>query len=1075
MEAPTSASLGAMLSLLRKLHDLLAPESQLIKPLKDGIDLLKQDLERVHAAMVELSETETPTKMASHWMNEVRDLSYDIEDYIGNTMHSYSNSGADLESIDCGRIGEFGASVRDARQRHEIYGLGRCTSRFTCVQIPAPNWKGTSLVGIEKSKIELTNKLTNDAEPQLKVVSILGCGGIGKTALAKQVFRELGGRFECRAFVQASRMPDTKRLLRSMLSQVRRHSQLPADRCTVQDLIDNICGHIQDKRYFIVIDDLWETTSWDIVNSAFPKGHDCSRILMTTAIEDIALECCDYQCDDICKMKPISRDDSANLFFNSVFGSEQNCSEQLREVSSEIVRNCGGLPLGIINIARLLASEMDNLELWCHVQKYLSSSMATNHTSEDILRNIVRFSYKSLPRHLKTCLQYLTMYPEGCIICKADLVKQWAAEGFIRETKGEDANAVADSYFDELVSKGMVQPNNRTYSDEVLSCTVHHMVFDVIKDMSVEENFTTAVDYSQPITRLPFKVRRLSLHVSNTKYATKPAHISLSQARSLNFYGLAECLPSTLEFKQLRVLILEFWGDQEEFDLRGIFRLFQLRYVQVTTDMIVKLPATIQSLQYLETLQLNARVANVPSDIVYLPKLLHFRLRDVTNLPDNIGRMVSLCTLESLDLSNISEQNVWGLGEMMNLQDLQLNCSTELSGRLKRNLTALASSLGKFGKLRTLILAPSGTSMYMDCSSSVSSPPLSLQRLELLPPICIFSRLPKWIGQLKRLCILKIVVRELLSNDVHGLTMLPELTVLSLNVQQSTEETIVFNRKAFPVLKYFKFRCGVLRIAFQAEAMPNLQKLKIEFNAHRGEQYGDMLTGIEHLLKLQEIIGRIGAPAAAEESDKKAAESALSDATKKHSRIFRFNIRWINWVEEEVFMISDPPERSSRSDEEKQKANEQDATNKPSGTEIVIEDSSFSREPSYVVSQAYQVEIESTELADASGSLSHPTHNPRRKHLPINFPRNCADTAADRWQPRRESVVPKFGEWDSTTPEAGERFTGIFSRVREEKQSQAGKPSGFGNDATHRHGKFSTRHKDGYTSKKLCTCFGWCR
>lgn len=902
MEVPTSASMGAMGSLLRKLHVLLTPEyQQLIEPVKDGIELLLQDLEAVKAAMVDLSEMETPTMMARHWMNEVRDLSYDIEDYIDNTMDSCSNSGADLESFDCGRIGEFGASIEEARQRHEIYELGRCTSRFTCPQIPAPNWKGINLVGMGKSKVELTNKLTDGSLPQLKVVSILGCAGVGKTALAKQVFCELRGRFECRAFVQVSRMPDTKRLLRSMLSQFRRHNRLPADRCTVQDLIDNIRDHIQDKRYFIVIDDLWETTSWDIINSAFPKGQDCSRILMTTTIEDVALECCDYQSDDICKMKPLSRDDSLNLFLNSAFGSEQNCSERLREVSTEIVRNCGGLPLGIINIARLLASEVDNLELWHHVQKHLSSSMATNHTSEDKLRNIVRLCYRCLPCRLKTCLQYLTMYPEGCIIWKADLVKQWTAEDFIRETEREDANAVADSYFDELVSRGMMQPNNRTYSDMVLSCTVHHMVFDVVKDMSVEENFTTALDYSQPITRLNFKIRRLSLHVSNTKYATKPVHISLSQARSLNFYGLAECLPSTLQFKQLRVLMLEFWDDQEEFDLRGIFRLLQLRYVQVTTDMIVKLPATVQSLQYLETLQLNARVANVPSDIVHLPKLLHLRLRDVANLPDNIGCMASLCTLESLDLSNNSEQNVWGLGEMTNLQELYLNCSAELSGRLKRNLTALASSLGKLRKLRTLILAPSsGTSMYMDCSSIVSSPPLCLQRLELLPTICIFSRLPKWIGQLKRLRILKIVVRELLCSDVHSLTMLQELTVLSLDVQQSTEETIVFNDKAFPVLKYFKFRCGVLRLAFQAEAMPNLRKLKIEFNVHRGEQYGDILTGIEHLLNLQEIIGQIGAAAGAEESDKRAAEFALSDATKKHSRISRFNIRWINCVEEDV-------------------------------------------------------------------------------------------------------------------------------------------------------------------------------
>uniref|UniRef100_J3N701 Rx N-terminal domain-containing protein n=1 Tax=Oryza brachyantha TaxID=4533 RepID=J3N701_ORYBR len=277
-----SASLGAMGSLLRKLH---VAEYQVTESAKEGIGLLKQDLEVVNAAMVDLSETETCTTMARHWMNQVRDLSYDIEDYIDNTMpssssSSYSDSSADLEPVDPGRIEEFRVSVREARERHQIYELGRCTCTpprcgFVSPEqrraAPAPDWKGTSLVGIGKSKIELLNMLSDEAEPKLKVVSILGVGGVGKTALAKQVFRELGGRFGCRAFVQASRMPDTKRILRGILSQVRRHGQLPADCCTVQVLIDEIRQHIQHKsKWFIVYTPILvaKRPKWVVLNAS---------------------------------------------------------------------------------------------------------------------------------------------------------------------------------------------------------------------------------------------------------------------------------------------------------------------------------------------------------------------------------------------------------------------------------------------------------------------------------------------------------------------------------------------------------------------------------------------------------------------------------------------------------------------------------------------------------------------------------------------------------------------------------------------------------------------------------------
>jgi hypothetical protein len=166
----------------------------------------------------------------------------------------------------------------------------------------------------------------------------------------------------------------------------------------------------------------------------------------------------------------------------------------------------------------------------------------------------------------------------------------------------------------------------------------------------------------------------------------------------------------------------------------------------------------------------------------------------------------------------------------------------------------------------------------------MSSPSVCLQRLELLPPICIFSRLPEWIGQLQKLCILKVVVSELLMKDMDMLIGLPALTILSLYVWQPMTESIIFKRGAFIGLKYFKYTCGVLSLNFQEEAFPNLQRLELSFNAHRGVQYDHLLLGIDYLLNLKEIVGTIGAEAGAEEPDRRAAESAFKDAIRKHPR-----------------------------------------------------------------------------------------------------------------------------------------------------------------------------------------------
>jgi RPM1-interacting protein 4 len=68
-------------------------------------------------------------------------------------------------------------------------------------------------------------------------------------------------------------------------------------------------------------------------------------------------------------------------------------------------------------------------------------------------------------------------------------------------------------------------------------------------------------------------------------------------------------------------------------------------------------------------------------------------------------------------------------------------------------------------------------------------------------------------------------------------------------------------------------------------------------------------------------------------------------------------------------------------------------------------------------------------------------------------------------QPTRGSAVPKFGDWDSN-PASADGYTHIFNKVREEKQTQAGKPAAPGKDAARGSGN---KHygDDGYVSSSV--------
>ncbi|BAS94562.1 Os05g0479700 [Oryza sativa Japonica Group] len=346
------------------------------------------------------------------------------------------------------------------------------------------------------------------------------------------------------------------------------------------------------------------------------------------------------------------------------------------------------------------------------------------------------------------------------------------------------------------------------------------------------------------------------------------------------------------------------------FDLTEISELVRLRYLKVTSNITLKMPTHMQGLQYLEALKIDGKIDAVPSDIVHLPGLLHLSLPARTNPPNGIAHMSSLRTLGYIDLSCNTSENLWSLGELTNLQDLQLTYSAIHSDNLKNNMQYLGSILGKLPNLKSITLSPVGssyantlhihsatsTSVSVYGWSSVSSPPALLQRLELLPCVCIFSSLPNWIGQLGNLCILMIGIREVTSYDVDVLGGLPALTVLSLYVHTKPAESIVFDNARFSVLKYLKFRCSLAWMKFEAGAMPNLRKLKLGFDVHRADQHDAIPVGIENLSGLEEITAKIKVDFTAGDLCRRFAESALTDAIRMHPGRPIVNIRCVDWT-----------------------------------------------------------------------------------------------------------------------------------------------------------------------------------
>ena len=80
------------------------------------------------------------------------------------------------------------------------------------------------LMGIDGPRDDLAKWMVevgnSSAKNHLRVLSIVGFGGLGKTTLANEVCRKIEGNFHCKAFVSVSQKPDVKKIIKDVISQV---------------------------------------------------------------------------------------------------------------------------------------------------------------------------------------------------------------------------------------------------------------------------------------------------------------------------------------------------------------------------------------------------------------------------------------------------------------------------------------------------------------------------------------------------------------------------------------------------------------------------------------------------------------------------------------------------------------------------------------------------------------------------------------------------------------------------------------------------------------------------------------
>jgi len=537
-----SAATGALGPVLGKLGALLGDEYRRLRRIHTDINSLTLELKAIDAFLKNMSEEEDPNLQDKNWMKEVRELSYDIEDNLDEFMaRIVAAKSAQPE----GFVDKIKSWFKRLKARHEIakniedlkkqaVEVSQRNARYR-TKAGASNsgafnsinaqkvdrraldiFKNASkLVGVGGPKREIIRLLADgeSTQQQTKLVAIVGFGGLGKTTIANQVYQELKakGQFKCCAFLSVSRNPTIFEVMSNIYGQL--NKEYSPGTQYLPTLITEILNFLENKRYLIVVDDIWKVDDWKCIQCALPTTSSGSKIITTTRINEVAESCCSEFGGRIYNIKPLSMVHSRQLLFTRLFNSKEKCPSDLEEISDQILGKCAGLPLAIIAISGVLANKTSKKDEWERVKD--SIGRALRNSSNDTMMNIISLSYLDLPPYLRTCLLYLSIFPEDHIINKDNLIRRWIGEGFIPTRPGYTVHESGERCFNELINSSLIQPAeiDRAFGgNEVKSCRVHDTVHDFIVSKAVEENFVTIIGVPGVVNPdPPNKARRLSL------------------------------------------------------------------------------------------------------------------------------------------------------------------------------------------------------------------------------------------------------------------------------------------------------------------------------------------------------------------------------------------------------------------------------------------------------------------------------------------------------------------------------------------------------------------------------------
>ncbi|WOH13477.1 hypothetical protein DCAR_0832987 [Daucus carota subsp. sativus] len=827
---------------IENLGDFLVHQVNLRIEVRDDIRWLKDELGLLQAS-VRRAESRQEEDEIRLWISTVRE----VADEAVDILKRFQDGQASLEQgqghmdrfLNCicickkeAQLYDIGNNIESLKKKIGVikerrleYGIDNILAgpdvkqkERTLIRASAIDNK-VDVVGFEEDIDKLMTELNNE-DPPLKIISIHGMGGSGKTSLALKLYNSNKLRhFGTRAKVCVSNEYTIKDVLKRIIKSFKgpQHEQYISN-MDERDLLQYLPQLLQnDGCYLVLIDDIWDIKAWNQIKIAFPNLDNGSRIMITTRNKKVA-ETVDknalaYQ------LRFLREEESWELFCKTA-----EPTQNLENLGREMVGRCGGLPLAIVILGGLLFHDK-SYDYWSKVTQHIWRNLRDD--SVDIVE-ILSLSYKDLSPQMKDCFLYLARFPEDNIIRVERLKHLWIAEEFISEDEEDGVlmEDLAEDCLNELINRNLIQIECLQLNGKVGTCRVHDLVRELAIKKAKEQKLLVIFDSSkdQPnLIHLLEGQRRHAIYNGFGEYfkLLEQRTFDALYLHSLLLEGynvkaeLKQMKLTYTRFKNLKVLDMSSVESERIPEEIGDLVLLKFLGLNGCYNKTAVMPASIGKLKKLQSLWgVLGRSYTVPREIWELPELRHMynifiKISGRLNIGSHQTKLHSLYGIELEEWVKIDTANFTNLRTLSIQNNLVVKKDKGGGGGYSLESIANLTNLQTF----RLWLSTDAVIPTMKSLSSMNR----LKSIELWGVIEDPSELRFLPDSVTDLTLYGSGLTE---DPMPSLGNLPNLTALQLDIGVYEGNKMVCSKNAFPSLQ-------ILRL----ENLPNLKELQVEEGA----------------------------------------------------------------------------------------------------------------------------------------------------------------------------------------------------------------------------------------------------